>query len=248
VSANAGDFLMLLEDRVGHAGFEEQSVDVAFGFRDAIADSSDTASPLSGLATRHTVHVVADEAQQRAAMARMIFAAGHHAEVYNDADELVEHHPTGGIVLVHESGKLGASVVCQALTKNALWLPVIGFGAEVEASRIVAGMKAGAMDYLVGPVSAGTMLAKLQECAKEASAVSEIRSRRAGARSVLARLSDRESQVLDLLATGLSNKEMARNMGISPRTVEIHRMKMMGKIGATSGAHAVRIRIDALEG
>ena len=46
----------------------------------------------------------------------------------------------------------------------------------------------------------------------------------------------------------ITNKEMARNMSISPRTVEIHRAKMMGKIGAASSAHAVRIRIDALAG
>lgn len=239
---------MLLEDRFGHSGFEHHSVNDAFGFRDVVANSNDTLLPASGLSARHTVHVVADEAQQRATMARIILASGHHAEVYNDAEELVDHHPTGGIVLVHESGKLGASVVCLALSKNALWLPVIGFGIEVGASRIVAGMKAGAMDYLVGPVSAVTVIAKLQECATEATAVSEIRGRRAAARSVLARLSDRERQVLDLLATGLSNKEMARELGISPRTIEIHRMKMMGKIGATSGACAVRIRIDALEG
>ncbi|MDP3551152.1 MAG: LuxR C-terminal-related transcriptional regulator [Novosphingobium sp.] len=239
---------MLLEDRSGYSDFEQQGLADAFGFRDTVAEFSDTASSPSASSARHTVHVVADEAQQRAAMARMIFAAGHHAEVYNDAEELVAHRPTGGIVLVHESGKLGASAVCQALTRNASWLPVIGFGAEVDASRIVAGMKAGAMDYFVGPVCTGTMIAKLNECAKEAMSVSAFRGRQAAARSALARLSDRERQVLDLLATGLSNKAMARDLGISPRTVEIHRMKMMGKIGATSGAHAVRIRIDAFEG
>jgi len=239
---------MLLEDRLGHASFGQQSVNDAFGVRDVIAGSFGISSPAAGSSVRHTVHVVADEAQQRAAMARLIFAAGHHAEVYNDAEELVEHHPTSGIVLVHEAGRLGARFVCPALANNALWLPVIGFGAQVDASRIVAGMKAGAMDYLVGSLTSGTIIAKLQECAKEAEAVAEVRGRQAAARSVLARLSERERQVLDLLATGLSNKEMARSLGISPRTVEIHRMKMMGKIGATSGAHAVRIRIDALEG
>jgi two-component system, LuxR family, response regulator FixJ len=239
---------MLLEDQFGHSGFEQKSAEDAFGFQSAIENSDATSSQPPELSTRHTVHVVAEQALQRAAMARMIFASGHHAEVYNDAAELVAHHPTAGIVLVHESGKLGAAVVCQALAKNGLWLPVIGFGVEVDACRIVAGMKAGAMDYLVGLISPPTMLTKLQDCAKEAEAVSEIRGRRADARSVLTKLSDRERQVLDLLAAGLSNKEMARDLGISPRTVEIHRMKMMGKIGASSSAYAVRMRIEALEG
>lgn len=239
---------MLLEDRVDHTGFEQHSAEDAFGVRDIAAVSIGISSPAASASACYTVHVVADEAQQRAAMARQIFAAGHHAEVYNDALELVEHHPASGIVLVHEAGKLGAPGICQALAKHALWLPVIGFGAQVDACRIVAGMKAGAMDYLVGSLTPGAIMAKLQECAKEAAAISETRARQAAARSVLARLSERERQVLDLLANGLSNKEMARTMAISPRTVEIHRMKMMGKIGATSSAHAVRIRIEALEG
>lgn len=236
---------MLLEDRLDHVRIEEQSVDGVLGFRETFSVSDSVLLPVAGSSTRYTVHIVADEAQQRAAMARLIFAAGHHAEVYNDIEELVDHHPTSGFVLVHEAGRLGISVVCQALAKNALWLPVIGFGEQVDPSSIVAGMKAGAMDYLVGSISAGTIVSKLQECAKEAEAVAEVRGRQAAARSVLERLSEREHQVLDLLAKGLSNKEMARSLEISPRTVEIHRMKMMGKIGATSSVHAVRIRIEA---
>lgn len=239
---------MLLEDRLDHAGFEQRSADDAFGVRDLTTGSPGISSPAAVPSARYTVHVVADEAQQRATMARLIFAAGHHAEVYNDADELVEHRPTSGIVLVHEEGRLGAPAACQALAKHALWLPVIGFGAQVDASRVVAGIKSGAMDYLVGSLTAGMIVAKLQECAKEAESVASVRGQQAAARSMLARLSERERQVLDLLAAGLSNKEMARNMSISPRTVEIHRAKMMGKIGAASSAHAVRIRIDALAG
>lgn len=239
---------MLLEDRLSHAVFEEQSADDVSGFREVGTDSHVALLASAGSSVRHTVHVVADEAQQRAAMARMIFAAGHHAEVYTDPEELVEHRPSGGIVFVHEAGSLGAPAVCQALARRALWLPVIGFGAQVEPCRIVAGMKAGAMDYLVGPIASGAIIAKLHECAREAEGVAEARGRQAAARSVLARLSERERQVLDLLVSGMSNKEMARSMGISPRTVEIHRMKMMGKIGATSGAHAVRIRLEAFEG
>jgi len=238
---------MLLEDRFGHSGLGQQIVKDALEFRDAIAAKNGMSSTSPGLSSRYTVHVVAEEAQHRAEMARIIFASGHHAEVYNDASELVDHHPTVGIALVHESGELGAAVVCQALAKHGLWLPVIGFGVEVDACRIVAGIKAGALDYLVGPASAGTILTKLQDCAKEANAVSEIHCRRADARAVLAKLSGRERQVLELIANGRSNKEMARDLGISPRTVEIHRMKMMGKIGANSSAHAVRLQIEALE-
>ena len=236
---------MLLDGRFAHSGSEQLSVAQVW---DAVADTSDLQAPPPRLSGRHTVHIVADEALQRAATARAIFASGHHAEVYTDVAELVDHSPTGGTVLVHEWGKLGAASVCQALAQQGIWLPVMGFGIEIDASRIVAGMKAGAMDYIVGTLSVTTILAKLDECSRESTAVFEARDRRAKARAVLVRLSDRERQVLDMLATGLSNKEMARELGISPRTVEIHRMKMMVKIGASSSTHAVRIHIDALDG
>lgn len=237
---------MLMEDRFSHSRQEEQNIADLREVHGTIAFSDDISPPLSRSSSRYTVHIVAEEAQQRAAVARMIFASGHHAEVYSSAEELVDHRPTAGIALVHESGRLGAPVVCSALSAHGLWLPVMAFGAHIDAGRIVSGMKAGAMDYLVGEMSAGTMLAKLEQCAIEAHAVFELRRRRAGARSALAKLSNRERQVLDLLATGLSNKEMARDLGISPRTVEIHRMKMMGKLGATSPVHAACIRADAL--
>lgn len=237
---------MLLDHRLGHSGAERRDGNSAFRFADVIDVSPSISSTAVRRPVRLTVHIIADEAKHRASMARLIFAAGHHAEVYNEPAELVEHHPGAGIVLVHDSGELSAAIVCRALAKNALWLPVIGFGSDVDASRIVAGMKAGAMDFLVGPITAESMIAKLIECSAEAKAIANHREQQAIARSALERLSERERQVLDLVVAGLSNKEIARRLGISPRTVEIHRKKMMDKLGATSGAHAVRIGIDAL--
>lgn len=197
------------------------------------------------LSERYTVRIVAEHANERAAMARVIFSTGHHAEVYNDVTELVEHGPTGGIVLVHEAEALGAVQICATLRENGLWLPVIGFGTEVSVSRIVAGMKAGALDFIVGQISAETVLPKLVSGNAEAAVLAKANLRRSQARAVLAKLSARERQVLDLLAAGLSNKAMARDLGISPRTIEIHRMKMMGKLGASSSADAIRMQIDA---
>lgn len=181
-------------------------------------------------------------------MARLIFAAGHHAEVYSDVAEIVKHRPKSGLILVHESGENGAVITCNALSEIGHWLPVVGFGEVVDATRIVAGMRAGAVDFFVGEMSLATLNEKLQQCGREAAAVAEMRNRQAVSKSILLRLSDRESQVLDMMIMGLSNKEMAREMDISPRTVEIHRMKMMGKIGATSAAHAVRIKLETMFG
>jgi FixJ family two-component response regulator len=71
------------------------------------------------------------------------------------------------------------------------------------------------------------------------------RARIAEAWERLTRLSLREREVLDRLADGGSNKTIARDLAISPRTIEIHRMKIMGKLGACHAAEAIRIPIDA---
>lgn len=239
---------MLLKDSVAYVDFDNAALKPATSQKDQ-AGSSSASSGLSlpSNSERMCVHVVAEMAQVRAAVARMVFAAGHHAEVYTDASEVIGHRPASGVILVEEVENGGTVTVCRALANAGLWLPVIGFGEQVSADRIVAGMKAGAMDFLVGPMSVSAILEKLKECAKEAKAISEDLHRKANAKSLVARLSAREREVLDFMVTGLSNKEMAREMGLSPRTVEIHRMKMMGKLSASSSAHAVRIRIDTLD-
>lgn len=196
---------------------------------------------------RITLHVVAEESQQRAAMSRLIVSAGHHAQVYSSNAELVGDRPTSGVVLVHDFGALCTAQACNALSNAGLWLPVIGFGEDISPSRIVAGMKAGAMDYLVGEICPEALLAKILQWGTEAEAVSSIQKRRAMARAALGKLTIREREVLDLLVTGEANKGIARKLEISPRTVEIHRMRVLAKLGATSAAHAVSIRLDALD-
>ena len=68
------------------------------------------------------------------------------------------------------------------------------------------------------------------------------------ARSKLSLLTQRETEVLDLLVAGSSNKQIARDLEISPRTVEIHRANMMAKLGANHAADAVRLRLEAMMG
>ncbi|MEM6267027.1 MAG: LuxR C-terminal-related transcriptional regulator, partial [Pseudomonadota bacterium] len=85
----------------------------------------------------------------------------------------------------------------------------------------------------------------LDRIAKEAEVFGAARRRMIEARDRIASLSGREREVLDWLAEGSSNKVIARELDISPRTVEIHRANMMNKLGARHAAEAVRLKLEA---
>ncbi|AOL95385.1 regulatory protein, luxR family [Porphyrobacter sp. LM 6] len=112
-------------------------------------------------------------------------------------------------------------------------------------NRIVEAIKAGALDYLALPLDPERFTRSLARIAHEAEQFGMARRRMIEARDRIATLSVREREVLDWLAEGSSNKAIARELDISPRTVEIHRANMMTKLGARHAAEAVRLKLEA---
>ena len=179
-------------------------------------------------------------------MARSAFALGHHAEVYADLDELADHMPKTGVLVVRDDpASGGVSAVLGRLADHGHWLPLIAADTDPNPHRIVAAMKAGALDYLPLPLEPRRFANSLEQIAKEITHHGDARRRMIEARGRIASLSAREREVLHWLAEGSSNKTIARVLDISPRTVEIHRANMMAKLGARHAAEAVRLRIES---
>lgn len=195
---------------------------------------------------RVTLHILDSDSARRAQLARLAFAAGHHAEIYAHAEELLSHAPAGGLVLAQDE-PVGEGIIAlvAAMNRSGQWLPVLAIAEEPTISAVVRAIKAGALDYLTVPDQIGPLNEAVARCARDADAQRLSRARAAEARQRIGRLSMREREVLDRLADGCSNKAIARDLEISPRTVEIHRMKMMGKLGARHAAEAVRLSIEA---
>lgn len=122
---------------------------------------------------------------------------------------------------------------------------LVALDIEPSPSRVVQAVKAGALDYRAPPLKPSRLPASVSRISEEAAEVAARRRHAIAARQRLGKLSGREQQVLEALADGGSNKEIARAVQISPCTVEIHRANLMIKFGAKHAVEAVRIRLDA---
>lgn len=192
------------------------------------------------------VHVVAKSSSQRAEQARACYDLGYHAEIYATVDELLSALPSRGIALVADEVEGGGvAMVVEQMSKRGIWLPVIATAGIIDPRRVVDAVKRGVTDYVALPLDRETLAAAIARAEREAVVQGAAQLRAVEARGRLAGLTPRERDVLERLAAGSSNKMIARDLEISPRTVEIHRANMMAKLGASHAADAVRMRLEA---
>lgn len=193
-----------------------------------------------------TLHIIDTNSVSRAKMARLAFMSGHHAEIYADCNEIIDCTPNSGVILFAvEPGEPLLNELMTKLAAQGTWLPVIGYSATPDARTVVDTIRMGAIDYIAMPLDLTQLHQSIERVLTESKSMRQLRTLEAEAVSLLSRLSKREREVLGAMSRGKSNKEIARDLEISPRTVEIHRMKMMAKLGARHSADAVRMQFLA---
>ena len=198
----------------------------------------------------HIIHLVDDDAAVRRSIGFMLKTSGHQVRSYESGVELLKsvvELEDGCILLDIRMPGMDGLEVQQALQQRGVSLPVIIMTGHGDVGLAVKAMKAGAVDFIEKPFERETLISSLQEGFRRLSRHEAVNDRKKNADIRLQVLTPRERDVLDGLSQGLPNKTIAYNLGISPRTVEIHRANLMGKLGVRSLSEALRIAFAAQE-
>jgi len=195
---------------------------------------------------RSYVHIVDSDSSRRALIARQLYERSFHAEIYEDAEELVSQSPLKGALLLNaDDENCDVDTLIETHVSSESYLPVALFSANPSPQKIVRAMLSGALDYLQWPLSADALRDSIVRLTRLGEARGRVERRKVEARKLVESLTSRERDVLHGIVSGGSNKFIAGNLGISVRTVEIHRRNMMSRLNAQSTSDAVRIGLYA---
>lgn len=194
------------------------------------------------------VHLVDDDEAIRRSAGFMLKTGGYRVRTYESGVELLKEARTlepGCILLDIRMPQMDGLEVQQALQGAGVALPVIIMTGHGDVTLAVKAMKAGAVDFIEKPFEKASLVSALAEGFSRLARAGKDRSRADEAAVRLQALTPRERDVLAGLAEGLPNKSIAYDLGISPRTVEIHRANLMQKLGVRSLSEALRIAFAA---
>ncbi len=193
------------------------------------------------------IMVVDDDAGVRSAMRALLKSVGLESQLFTSAREfLAAYQPAqpGCLLLdIRMPGTSGLELQQQLNLRGAV-LPVIFMTGHGDVPMAVEAMQQGAFDFLQKPFRDQDLLDRIQRAlVKDAESRATLREH-SRIRTHLESLTAREREVLDLLTQGKQNKAIAQDLGVSPRTIEIHRARVMEKMNAQSVAELVRMMLD----
>jgi len=194
------------------------------------------------------VYIVDDDEAVRDSLAVLLESKAYAVRSFGSAPEFLEAAPSlaaGCLIVDIRMPEMDGLELQQRLTERALYFPMIVITGHGDVPLAVRAMKAGAVDFIAKPFTTDIILDSLAAACSRLAAPSAQDPARGAAASKLALLSPREREVLDGLLAGLPNKSIAYDLEISPRTVEIHRARVMDKMGARSLSELIRLALAA---
>jgi FixJ family two-component response regulator len=195
-------------------------------------------------ATRERVFVVDDDPAVLRSLGRLLRSAGFESLTFSSPEEflrLVGPGAAGCLILDLAMPGLDGFEIQRELSARGSELPVVFVTGHGDIPKTVEAMKKGASDFLTKPVDDEVLLRAVRRALESGRAARQSRFELARARERLARLTSREREVLDGVVAGRLNKQIAADLGITEKTVKVHRGRVMEKMEAASLADLVRL-------
>lgn len=194
--------------------------------------------------TKPTVFVVDDDPAVREALTLLLEQEDINVESFESAEVFLAACRPGpcscAILDIRMPGMDGIQLQAE-LTKRGNLLPIIFLTSYGDIPSSVRAIKAGAVDFLTKPITGALLLESVKEALRDSERLISQTAENQTAATRVATLTEREHEVMILAVKGLPNKEIARHLGISHRTVEIHKARIMRKTGAETLLDLVRI-------
>jgi two-component system, LuxR family, response regulator FixJ len=194
------------------------------------------------------VHVIDDDEAMRESLSFLLGAVGIEVQTYESAEAFLKVVPAAkaGCVItdVRMPGLSGIELL-RRLRELKLGIPVVVITGHGDVPLAVEAMKIGAADFLEKPFDDEALLASVRSALNQLDQDQKRQSERSDIEIRLASLSNRERDVLQGLVAGHANKQIAYDLGISPRTIEIYRANLMTKMQAGSLSDLVRMALIA---
>ena len=195
-----------------------------------------------------TVFIVDDDPSIRFAMQALMDSVDIRHEIFESGDSFLEQfddHRPGCLVLDIRMPGLGGLELQEELLTRGNTLPIIFITGHGDVPMAVEAMQKGAVDFIQKPFRDQDLLDRIREALMTDKERREEQEKHAEVEKRIARLTNREREVFDLVVTGKPNKVIAYELGVSQRTVEIHRARVMEKMQARSLADLVKMHITA---
>ncbi len=190
------------------------------------------------------IFVVDDDAAMRRSLAYLFDSAGWRVELFDSAHDFLDRyggHVPGCLVLDVRMPLMSGLELQQTLKDHGVRLPIIFLTGHGDLAMAVQAMKTGACDFLEKPCKDQVLLDAVTRAVRRNIEDCRISTQSRAAQTALAALTAREREVAELMAAGKPNKIIARELGISDKTVQVHRRNTMEKLGVHSAAEIARL-------
>ncbi|MBS3927124.1 MAG: LuxR family transcriptional regulator [Sphingomonadales bacterium] len=191
-----------------------------------------------------TVSLIDSDFSRRAQVVYGLGKLGLHVEPFEDFEEFAARVEGREVLLIHDDGRTLEETIRWA-RQSIRAVGVIAYSENPALQSIVAAMKCGAYDYIEWPFEPHAVKATIARCIEQKQVEWDKIERKLAADSMIRTLTPRERQVLGHMTQGQSSRMIGNCLGISSRTVEIHRANILHKISATNSLDAVRIAHEA---